>query len=447
LPPTARRTASAWPAIDFNAAKLIVSFSADFLDAWGHRVPQQLDWADARAKLEGAPKLVYIGARRSLTGLNADQWIPAKAGSEMAICNAILGRARWPRLPRPPMCRKPPSRRSSLRSRRRQRRAGDLRHDRRPTPSSAATMVADINKANGSVGTTINPAAAHAGYEGMASYLDLVEATERMAPATCRSPSSATPTRRTACRPVPDSPRRSPRSASRSRSRLCPTRRASCATSFVPDNHWLESWGDAMVGADQRSLQQPTLEPVFDTRSTADVLIAAARADRHDRVALPAGRLSQLAHRQLRGRLGRVRHGAHAAHDRRLAGGIARHAHRRLPRGQRGRRRPATCLWWCIPSATLGDGVGANKPWLQELPDPVTKIAWQSWVEIHPMTAKQMGVKEGEHLTVKTAAGEITAPAYIYMGVRPDTVAVALGQGHTAYGRFAQNIGVNAYTS
>src|SRR5690606_3133167 len=67
------------------------SFSADFLDAWGHRVPQQLGWADARAKLEGAPKLVYIGARRSLTGLNADQWIPARPGSEMAICRAILG--------------------------------------------------------------------------------------------------------------------------------------------------------------------------------------------------------------------------------------------------------------------------------------------------------------------------------------------------------------------
>ncbi len=35
-------------------------------------------------------------------------------------------------------------------------------------------------------------------------------------------------------------------------------------------------------------------------------------------------------------------------------------------------------------SPTLGDGRGANKPWLQELPDPVTKLAWQSWVEVHP---------------------------------------------------------------
>ena len=97
------------------------------------------------------------------------------------------------------------------------------------------------------------------------------------------------------------------------------------------------------------------------------------------------------------------------------------------------------------PSPTLGDGRGANKPWLQELSDPVTKISWQSWVEVHPSTAKRLEIREGQHLTVETAAGRITAPAYSYMGVRPDTVAVSLGLGHTAYGRFAQNIGVNAY--
>jgi len=62
----------AWPKLSFGDAKLIVSFGADFLETWGMSVPQQLDFADARAKIEGAPRFVYIGARRSLTGLNAD---------------------------------------------------------------------------------------------------------------------------------------------------------------------------------------------------------------------------------------------------------------------------------------------------------------------------------------------------------------------------------------
>jgi molybdopterin-containing oxidoreductase family iron-sulfur binding subunit len=70
---------AAWPRLDFNAARLVVSFSADFLDPYyGYHVPQQLDWADARAKGETAPRMIYVGPRRSLTGLNADEWIPAR---------------------------------------------------------------------------------------------------------------------------------------------------------------------------------------------------------------------------------------------------------------------------------------------------------------------------------------------------------------------------------
>ena len=73
-----------WPRLSFQDAKLIVSFGADFLDNWGMSVPQQLDFADARAKIEGAPRFVYVGPRRSLTGLNADQWIACRPGSELA---------------------------------------------------------------------------------------------------------------------------------------------------------------------------------------------------------------------------------------------------------------------------------------------------------------------------------------------------------------------------
>ena len=82
----------AWPSLSFKDAKLIVSFGADFLDGWGASVPQQLDFADARAKLDGAPRFVYIGPRRSLTGLNADEWIACKPGSELAIANALAGK-------------------------------------------------------------------------------------------------------------------------------------------------------------------------------------------------------------------------------------------------------------------------------------------------------------------------------------------------------------------
>jgi molybdopterin-containing oxidoreductase family iron-sulfur binding subunit len=56
-----------------------------------------------------------------------------------------------------------------------------------------------------------------------------------------------------------------------------------------------------------------------------------------------------------------------------------------------------------------------------------------------------MGIARGDHVTIETPSGRITAPAYLYLGIRPDTIGVSLGQGHTAYGRYAKGIGVNAF--
>ncbi|TMQ59578.1 MAG: 4Fe-4S dicluster domain-containing protein [Candidatus Eisenbacteria bacterium] len=96
------------------------------------------------------------------------------------------------------------------------------------------------------------------------------------------------------------------------------------------------------------------------------------------------------------------------------------------------------------PSPAFYDGRGANKSWLQELPDPTTKAVWGSWVEIHPETAAGLGVAMGDGVKVETEAGSVVLPAYLYPGIRKDTVAIPLGQGHTAYGRYAKDRGVNA---
>jgi Fe-S-cluster-containing dehydrogenase component len=97
------------------------------------------------------------------------------------------------------------------------------------------------------------------------------------------------------------------------------------------------------------------------------------------------------------------------------------------------------------PHPMLGTGAGANKPWLQEIPDPVTKICWQTVVEMHPLTAKRMGIDNGDHVTVQTGAGTMTAAALIYPGIRQDTIAIAAGRGHiAAAGRYAK-AGFNAF--
>jgi anaerobic selenocysteine-containing dehydrogenase len=94
-------------------------------------------------------------------------------------------------------------------------------------------------------------------------------------------------------------------------------------------------------------------------------------------------------------------------------------------------------------SVLLGDGSGASQPWLQGSPDPLTSISWQTWVEMNPATARELGVEFNDIVRVTSPYGEITAPVYIFPAIRPDTIAIPFGQGHEIYGRYAQERGSN----
>src|SRR5260370_16105219 len=96
-----------------------------------------------------------------------------------------------------------------------------------------------------------------------------------------------------------------------------------------------------------------------------------------------------------------------------------------------------------FPSIALHDGRGANKPWLQELPDPVSKITWHAWVEVHPETAAKWGVTSGDVVLLKSGVGALRAPVWITPGIRPDVLAVPTGHGAKAHVRYAKKPPVN----
>jgi Molydopterin dinucleotide binding domain len=93
-------------------------------------------------------------------------------------------------------------------------------------------------------------------------------------------------------------------------------------------------------------------------------------------------------------------------------------------------------------SPTLGEA-GANIPWLQELADPTTTVMWNTWVEINPKTAEELGIEDDDIVRIVSEAGKVEASVYRYPAIRPDTIAMPFGQGHTAYGSYAQGRGVN----
>lgn len=100
-----------------------------------------------------------------------------------------------------------------------------------------------------------------------------------------------------------------------------------------------------------------------------------------------------------------------------------------------------------IPSVnhSLRDGRNTNQPWLQESPDPLTTIVWDSWVEIHPKKAAELGISEGDIVEVASKNGSVKVQAYLFPGIHPDAISIPLGRGHEAMGRYAKDYGVNPF--
>ena len=96
-------------------------------------------------------------------------------------------------------------------------------------------------------------------------------------------------------------------------------------------------------------------------------------------------------------------------------------------------------------SVALGDGSSANLPWMQELPDPMTSVVWGSWLEVNPRTARALAIGESELVWVESANGRIQVPVLFHPAVRPDTVCMPFGQGHKHFGRYASGRGSNPW--
>ena len=230
---------------------------------------------------------------------------------------------------------------------------------------------------------------------------------------------------------------------------------AALAHLIVPDHTYLEGWGYEVVspnfGSPAVSSQQPVVNPVDDTRAAADVILtvargipaAAAALPYSDEVALlkdalshlpaPAPTSADVAWTRF------VQHGgwwpaaaAQAAEPQLKSPGALPVL---SPPAAAGADYPYALHLYL--SGFLSDGRGASQTWLQGSPDPMTTVAWQTWLEINPSTAQKLGVGDGDMVRVTSPYGEIQAIVCTYPAIRPDTVALPLGEGHTDLGRYA----------
>ncbi|MGA4644365.1 TAT-variant-translocated molybdopterin oxidoreductase [Limisphaera sp. 4302-co] len=95
---------------------------------------------------------------------------------------------------------------------------------------------------------------------------------------------------------------------------------------------------------------------------------------------------------------------------------------------------------------SVDDGRYANNGWLQELPDPITKITWENVVLMSRRTAEALGVANSELVEVRIGDRMVTGPAWVQPGMADHVVALALGYGRERAGRVGRRVGFNAYT-
>lgn len=242
---------------------------------------------------------------------------------------------------------------------------------------------------------------------------------------------------------------------------------------ILPTHHYLESWGDSApdpgVGFPVASISQPVVAPLYDTLPVGDIVLSLARQiggelpvemhwssmetfikasweaeyqrretgagerafEQFWRAALEAG---------VWGEPGAPRRDAPV--DRAAAVAAVSRAGDPLSTFAGEESEYPYVLHPFLTSA-FHDGRGANLPWMQELPDPLTSVVYGTWVELNPATAADLGIVEGDVLEIRTQDGAVQAPALIYPAIHPAVIAMPIGQGHRSYGRYAGGRGVN----
>ncbi|HMV65697.1 MAG TPA: 4Fe-4S dicluster domain-containing protein [Myxococcota bacterium] len=225
----------------------------------------------------------------------------------------------------------------------------------------------------------------------------------------------------------------------------------------LPVSDVFEDWGDEEPTQSLRILRQPAMAPLYDTRSLGDVLLAVGRA-----AGLTATGGLGFAPQTWRDYVAQSWQ-ASAPPDvafadvweRSLQAGFAV----RAPASDPAPALTATA-WSFAPAAPSGsgdlylhvhthpfrqDGRYANQPWAQEVADPMTGQVWGSWLEIHPDKAEELGLSYNDEVELTTEVGSVKLGVVPYRGLGKDVVALALGQGHAASGRYADKYGVNAF--
>jgi molybdopterin-containing oxidoreductase family iron-sulfur binding subunit len=220
----------------------------------------------------------------------------------------------------------------------------------------------------------------------------------------------------------------------------------------IPRAHYLESWGDARAVGGTLSVVQPLILPLYGGQTPVEVLgLMIAGKNRPGYEIVQETWKTILGASDFDGKWNRV------LHDGLLAGSELPEvtptptaaAAADLARVSGGGQAPGSTGELevvFVPSASVHDGRFANNGWLQELPDPLTKITWDNPALLSPKTAGSLGVENQDVVRLDNAGRSLEVPVWIVPGMADGVVALTLGYGRQHAGRVGSGVGFNTFT-
>jgi molybdopterin-containing oxidoreductase family iron-sulfur binding subunit len=449
------------PTYDFSKAHTIVSFGADLFETWLSPVSNAYGFSESR-KLDGngVSRLIQFESHLSLTGANADQRYAVPPGSEFLLASAIASIMldnwalppteikRW-REALKPFSVKRAADVNGISEQTIRQTAERLNKEqpslaiaggpgsRGPNATALQVVVNLINMLAGNYGETISfdrtenaPLGTHAQLSGLMAEMEAGRVAALVVNET--NLEFALPQHErlgAAMKQVP------------LKIQLASVRDSSTDRfDFVlPMHHWLERWDLLEARSGLLSVQQPVIEPWCDSQHPGQVLsdILLAWGDSEE-----SGDEYQ---NLLRGKWEQIRARDSSSDSfnsfwrRTLADGghwsksVSRKA-RLNPKATEifaevasTDANPGQMVLLPITTTRHGDGRQTGRPWLNELPDPITTIAWDAPMLISPGTAKKWECQSGDIVEIACGKQAIKAPVYIQAGTSDAVAAAPLG--------------------
>lgn len=437
------------PDHNFDQADLIISFSADFLGTWLSPATFANRYSKTRKLDEGQKKMshhVQFEAGMSVTGANADSRIAVKPSEEiniiMALYNELAAMTGNPVVSSPSVDYDT----KALAQKIADRNGKTLVVSGHNNPA-IQTVIAAINNMAGSFGNTLD-IDRNLGF-GMGSN----ESMEQLVAELVNNEVGAVMFYN--CNPLYSYPDQEKLKSALEKTDFTVSfavqkdETAEACNYILPDNHYLESWNDAAPRAGEFSLAQPAIRPLFKTRQFQSTLLALLDRDPgfhnyiksnwENTIYTQAGTTTTFDTFWTSA----LQKGAVLLPSPQTS--VYNYSSEAIQRAfldmKVATEKAGDIEFVLYEDVSMGEGAVAHNPWLQELPDPVTKVTWDNYAAISPRFAEEKDIAEGEIINING----VELPVLIQPGQAFGTISMALGYGRATAGKGGEGIGTNVY--